>query len=42
VSIRDGVRLFVNIFRPKQLERAPVIMSVTPYGKDNLPDWLGI
>ncbi len=40
--MRDGVRLFVNVFRPKQLERAPVIMSVTPYGKDKMPDWLGM
>ena len=40
--MRDGARLYLNVFRPKQLERAPVIMSVTPYGKDKLPDWLGM
>jgi predicted acyl esterase len=35
VRMRDGVRLFANLFRPAVAGRYPVIMSVTPYGKDN-------
>jgi putative CocE/NonD family hydrolase len=41
VPMRDGVRLFVNLFRPSSDRPHPVIMSVTPYGKDKLPDRLG-
>lgn len=37
---RDGVRLFANLFRPTDTDAHPVIMSVTPYGKDKLPDRL--
>ena len=36
--MRDGVRLFANLFRPSTGSPWPVIMSVTPYGRDNLPD----
>jgi hypothetical protein len=42
VPVRDGVRLLVNVFRANQLEQAPVTMSVTPYGKNKMPDWLGM
>ena len=38
VRMRDGVRLFANLFRPAAYERYPVIMSVTSYGKNKLPD----
>jgi len=38
--MRDGARLFVNLFRPAADRPYPVIMSVTPYGKDKLPDRL--
>ena len=38
VPMRDGARLFANLFRPLAVGRYPVIMSVTPYGKDKLPD----
>jgi predicted acyl esterase len=39
IPMRDGVRLFANIYRPAVEHSCPVIMSVTPYGKDNkLPD----
>jgi len=38
VPMRDGVRLFANLFRPAADGPHPVIMSVTPYGKDKLPD----
>jgi uncharacterized protein len=40
VPVRDGVRLFANLFRPAADQPCPVIMSVTPYGKDKLPDRL--
>ena len=40
VPMRDGVRLFANLFRPAANGSYPVIMSVTPYGKDKLPDRL--
>lgn len=38
VPMRDGVHLFANVYRPAQGGSHPVIMSVTPYGKDKLPD----
>lgn len=37
---RDGVRLFANLYRPTTKGPHPVIMSVTPYGKDKHPDRL--
>ena len=40
VSMRDGTRLFVNLFKPVADQPLPVIMSVTPYSKDKLPDRL--
>jgi predicted acyl esterase len=40
VPMRDGVILSANLFRPANGKRAPLIMSVTPYGKDKLPDRL--
>jgi predicted acyl esterase len=42
VPMRDGVRLMVNIFRPAIERAVPVVMSVTPYGKDATPDWIGM
>jgi predicted acyl esterase len=41
VVMRDGVRLFANVFRPDDGAPHPVVLSVTPYGKDNMPDRLG-
>jgi predicted acyl esterase len=41
VPMRDGVRLFANLFRPGADGPWAVVMSVTPYGKDKLPDRLG-
>src|SRR5260221_12960827 len=38
VTLGDGVRLIANVFRPPSPGPAPVLMSVTPYGKDVLPD----
>ena len=40
VPVRDGVRLFTNLYRPAGDGLYPVIMSVTPYGKEKLPDRL--
>jgi hypothetical protein len=42
VPMRDGVRLFANLFKPTVDGCFPVIMSVTPYGKGNPPDRLVI
>ena len=41
VPMRDGVRLFANLFRPRADGPRAVSLSVTPHGKDKLPDWLG-
>ncbi|MGA2764442.1 MAG: CocE/NonD family hydrolase, partial [Spirochaetia bacterium] len=46
VPMPDGVRLAANVFRPAAAgseaepaaETLPAILSVTPYGKDKLPD----
>jgi predicted acyl esterase len=40
VPMRDGAPLFANLFRPAADGSHPVIMSVTPYGKDKVPDRL--
>ena len=37
VKARDGVTLYVNIFRPDAEGKYPVIMSADAYGKDALP-----
>jgi hypothetical protein len=42
VPMRDGVRLFSNVYRPDDAAPYPVVLSVTPYGKDNTPDRLGM
>src|SRR5450755_4830407 len=42
VPMSDGVQLLVNVFRSLQPRRSPVLMSVTPYGKDTLPDRRGM
>jgi uncharacterized protein len=41
IPMRDGVRLSANLFRPGADGPWAVIMTVTPYGKDKLPDRLG-
>jgi predicted acyl esterase len=38
IRMPDGVRLMANVFRPAGDRPCPVVMSVTPYGKDMLPD----
>jgi putative CocE/NonD family hydrolase len=42
VPMQDGVRLMANVFRPAEERPCPVVMSVTPYGKDVFPDWIGM
>lgn len=37
VTVRDGVTLRVNVFRPDTDGPHPVLMSAHPYGKDELP-----
>jgi predicted acyl esterase len=37
VPTRDGTTLRANIFRRPGDARRPVILSIHPYGKDNLP-----
>jgi len=33
VTMRDGVRIYVNVFRPEQEGRYPVLINWAPYGK---------
>lgn len=44
VKMRDGITLCVDIFRPSTEEKVPVIVSWSPYGKDNgtRPGYKGI
>jgi predicted acyl esterase len=42
VPMRDGTRLAASVFRPPGVEKAPVLLSVTPYGKDVMPDRIGM
>src|SRR5258708_16985281 len=42
VHMSDGVQLMANVFRSFPPRRSPVLMSVTPYGKDTLPDRRGV
>jgi predicted acyl esterase len=37
VRMPDGITLRVNVFRPRQPGRYPVVMSAHPYSKDGLP-----
>lgn len=37
VPVADGTILRVNVFRPEEPGRYPVVMSAHPYGKDQLP-----
>jgi predicted acyl esterase len=36
VKMRDGITLYVNVFRPDRPGKFPVVMSADIYGKDNL------
>lgn len=37
IPTRDGTVLRANVFRADETARLPVILSIHPYGKDNLP-----
>jgi predicted acyl esterase len=37
VTMPDGVRLACNVYRPNKPGRFPVILGMTPYGKDQTP-----
>jgi putative CocE/NonD family hydrolase len=37
IPTSDGTILRANVFRPPGQDRRPVILSIHPYGKDNLP-----
>ena len=37
VTMRDGVRLASNVYRPDKPGKFPVILAMTPYGKDQTP-----
>ncbi|RQX28462.1 CocE/NonD family hydrolase [Staphylococcus warneri] len=37
VEMKDGEKLYVNIFRPNKEGQFPVVMSADMYGKDNKP-----
>jgi uncharacterized protein len=37
VKMRDGITLYVNVFRPDKPGKFPVVMSMDPYNKDGLP-----
>lgn len=39
IKMRDGITLYVNIFRPNCTGKFPVVMSMDPYNKDALPPW---
>jgi predicted acyl esterase len=38
ISMRDGIQLMANIYLPDNPGKYPVIMCMTPYGKDQLPE----
>ena len=38
VRMRDGISLMVNIYLPEKNGKYPVIMCMTPYGKDEQPE----
>lgn len=37
IKMRDGVTIYVNVFRPNKPGKFPVVMSMDPYNKDGLP-----
>jgi len=40
IPMRDGVRLYANIYKPKAEGRFPVILTRLPYGKDEYYCWM--
>lgn len=39
IPMRDGIRLAATVFRPNSQDPVPVIVTATPYGKDNYEQW---
>lgn len=39
IKMRDGITLYVNVFRPNKPGKFPVVMSMDPYNKDGLPPY---
>ncbi|MFN3538027.1 MAG: CocE/NonD family hydrolase, partial [Brevundimonas sp.] len=39
IPMRDGVKLAASVFRPASGGKVPVIVTATPYGKDNFNQW---
>jgi predicted acyl esterase len=50
VPMRDGIKLYCDVFRPPNVEKVPIILAWAPYGKhgnselflNELPERLGI
>ncbi|MED1903643.1 CocE/NonD family hydrolase [Bacillus thuringiensis] len=40
IKMRDEIILYVNVFRPDKPGRFPVVMSMDPYNKDGLPNFV--
>ena len=39
IKMRDGLTIYVNVFRPNKPGKFPVVMSMDPYNKDGLPPY---
>lgn len=39
IKMRDGITIYVNVFRPDRQGKFPVVMSMDPYNKDGLPPY---
>ena len=37
VKMRDGIRIYIDIFRPEKEGKYPVLVSWSPYGKHGRP-----
>ena len=42
VKMRDGITIYVNVFRPDHPGKFPVVMSMDPYNKDALPSYAAL
>lgn len=40
VELRDGITIYIDIFRPNDNEKHPAIMAMSPYGKEIGSQWL--
>lgn len=39
IKMRDGITIYVNVFRPDKPGKFPTVMSMDPYNKDGLPPY---